>query len=86
MHGTEVSQVAMRSEMLGTGSARWWRRSVVVKALPVETCAVKRCDSASQFPADVVELCRRAGIEDLDVETSGDVLWIGGGPQRWEPE
>ncbi|MEY9968747.1 hypothetical protein ABIA33_006834 [Streptacidiphilus sp. MAP12-16] len=35
---------------------------------------------------DVVEFCRRAGIEDLDVETSGNVLWIGGGPHQWEAE
>ncbi|MEY9968896.1 hypothetical protein ABIA33_006983 [Streptacidiphilus sp. MAP12-16] len=35
---------------------------------------------------DVAEFRRSAGIEDLDVETSDNVLWIGAGPHHWEPE
>jgi hypothetical protein len=34
--------------------------------------------------ADVAEFCRRAGLEDIDVEAEGSVQWIGGGPHQWE--
>ncbi|TDU04995.1 hypothetical protein EDD99_3478 [Streptomyces sp. 846.5] len=35
---------------------------------------------------DVAEFCRRAGLEDIDLEADGNVRWIGGGPHQWEPE
>jgi hypothetical protein len=34
--------------------------------------------------ADVAEFCRRAGLEDIDVEADDSVQWIGGGPHQWE--
>ncbi|MEU0950473.1 hypothetical protein ABZ379_48820 [Streptomyces canus] len=34
-------------------------------------------------PADVAEFLRRAGLEDVDVETSELIEWRGGGPDVW---
>ncbi|WP_063770217.1 hypothetical protein [Streptacidiphilus melanogenes] len=33
--------------------------------------------------ADVADLCRRAGLDELDLEADDMVKWIGGGPQVW---
>jgi len=33
---------------------------------------------------DVAEFCRRAGLDDLDLESDYNVQWIGGGPHQWE--
>jgi hypothetical protein len=33
---------------------------------------------------DVAEFCRRAGLEDIDVEVDESVQWIGGGPRQWQ--
>ena len=33
---------------------------------------------------DVVEFCRRVGLEDLDIEAPGSVQWIGGGAHTWD--
>ena len=33
---------------------------------------------------DVAEFCRRAGLEDIDVELDESVQWIGGGPRQWQ--
>ncbi|WP_435642930.1 hypothetical protein ACR9VJ_10095 [Streptomyces sp. H49] len=35
--------------------------------------------------ADVAEFLRRAGLEDVDVETSQLIEWRGGGPEVWAP-
>ncbi|MEZ0091648.1 hypothetical protein [Streptacidiphilus sp. EB129] len=35
---------------------------------------------------DVAEFCRRAGLADLDLETPGNVHWIGGGPHVWHAD
>lgn len=32
---------------------------------------------------DVAEFLRRAGLEDVDVETSELIEWRGGGPEVW---
>lgn len=34
--------------------------------------------------ADVAELCRRAGLDELDLEADSMVEWQGGGPDVWE--
>lgn len=34
-------------------------------------------------PADVAEFLRRAGLEDVEVETSALIDWRGGGPGVW---
>ncbi|WP_042375141.1 hypothetical protein [Streptacidiphilus neutrinimicus] len=34
--------------------------------------------------ADVAEFCRRAGLEELDLNAERMVEWIGGGPDVWE--
>ncbi|MDX3345956.1 hypothetical protein PV387_36345 [Streptomyces sp. ME02-6987-2C] len=34
-------------------------------------------------PRDVAEFLRRAGLEDIDVETSDLIEWRGGGPDVW---
>lgn len=34
---------------------------------------------------DVEEFLRRAGLEDVDVETSELIEWQGGGPDVWAP-
>ncbi|MEV5007286.1 hypothetical protein [Streptomyces sp. NPDC055692] len=34
---------------------------------------------------DVEEFLRRAGLEDVDVETSELIEWQGGGPDVWPP-
>lgn len=36
-------------------------------------------------PADVAEFLRRAGPDDVDVETSELIEWRGGGPEVWTP-
>lgn len=33
---------------------------------------------------DVAEFCRRAGLDELDLEADAMVQWIGGGPDVWE--
>jgi hypothetical protein len=33
---------------------------------------------------DVAEFCRRAGLEDFDLESPDGVRWVGGGPNEWE--
>lgn len=33
---------------------------------------------------DVAEFCRRAGLEELDLESDSMVEWMGGGPDVWE--
>jgi hypothetical protein len=33
---------------------------------------------------DVTEFCRRAGLEDIDIEVDESVQWIGGGPRQWQ--
>ncbi|MFJ4469520.1 hypothetical protein ACIP2X_18780 [Streptomyces sp. NPDC089424] len=35
-------------------------------------------------PGDVVEFLRRAGLDDVDVETSELIEWRDGGPEVWE--
>ncbi|MFF4825174.1 hypothetical protein ACFY20_19470 [Streptomyces sp. NPDC001312] len=34
---------------------------------------------------DVEEFLRRAGLEDVDIETSELIEWQGGGPDVWAP-
>ncbi|MEZ0095232.1 hypothetical protein [Streptacidiphilus sp. EB129] len=34
--------------------------------------------------ADVAELCRRAGLEDIDPDTDDTVEWIGGTWDTWQ--
>ncbi len=34
-------------------------------------------------PADVDEFCRRAGLEDADLDDPAVVSWDGGGPEDW---
>jgi hypothetical protein len=34
--------------------------------------------------ADVAEFCRRAGLEELDLDSERMVDWIGGGSDVWE--
>lgn len=34
--------------------------------------------------ADVAEFCRRAGLEELDLEADDMVEWLGGGSDVWE--
>lgn len=34
---------------------------------------------------DVEEFLRRAGLEHIDVETTGLIEWRGGGPDVWPP-
>ncbi|RDD85730.1 hypothetical protein [Streptomyces parvulus] len=34
---------------------------------------------------DVEEFLRRAGLDDVDVQTSELIEWPGGGPRVWEP-
>ncbi|MEZ0095234.1 hypothetical protein [Streptacidiphilus sp. EB129] len=34
--------------------------------------------------ADVLEFCRRAGLQDADPESSDSVHWVGDGPHVWE--
>ncbi|MFE2490277.1 hypothetical protein ACFXGR_45100 [Streptomyces mirabilis] len=36
-------------------------------------------------PGDVAEFLRRAGLGDVDVETSELIEWRGGGPDVWAP-
>ncbi|MEU2859239.1 hypothetical protein ACIQWL_49990 [Streptomyces mirabilis] len=36
--------------------------------------------------ADVAEFLRRAGLGDVDVETSELIEWRGGGPDVWAPQ
>ncbi|WP_232248037.1 hypothetical protein [Streptacidiphilus rugosus] len=33
---------------------------------------------------DVVEFCRRAGLDESDLESQDLIEWIGGGPDIWE--
>ncbi|RAG87226.1 hypothetical protein DN069_02575 [Streptacidiphilus pinicola] len=33
---------------------------------------------------DVAEFCRRAGLDELDLEADDMVQWIGGGSDVWE--
>ncbi|MFG2525636.1 hypothetical protein [Streptomyces sp. NPDC048527] len=35
-------------------------------------------------PADLTQLCRRAGLDDLDLGTGGAVQWIGGASDMWQ--
>jgi hypothetical protein len=35
---------------------------------------------------DVEEFLRRAGLEDVDVESSPLIEWRGGGPEVWEAQ
>ncbi|MFD5570397.1 hypothetical protein [Streptomyces cadmiisoli] len=35
-------------------------------------------------PGDVAEFLRRAGLDDVDVESSELIEWRGGGPEVWE--
>ncbi|WP_370149014.1 hypothetical protein [Streptacidiphilus sp. EB129] len=34
--------------------------------------------------ADVAKFCRRAGLDELDVESPDSVHWIGGGAHEWQ--
>jgi len=34
-------------------------------------------------PADVDEFCRRAGLDDADLDDPRTVAWTGGGPEDW---
>ncbi|MHA6765367.1 hypothetical protein [Streptacidiphilus sp. PAMC 29251] len=33
--------------------------------------------------ADVAEICRRAGLMDLDLKADGSVEWLGGDANHW---
>ena len=33
--------------------------------------------------AEVAEICRRAGLVDLDLRVPGSVEWLGGGANHW---
>ncbi|RAG81301.1 hypothetical protein DN069_33445 [Streptacidiphilus pinicola] len=33
---------------------------------------------------DVAEFCRRAGLDELDLQSDSMVDWQGGGPEVWE--
>ncbi|GAA5012451.1 hypothetical protein GCM10023257_69970 [Streptomyces hyderabadensis] len=37
-------------------------------------------------PRDIAEFLRRAGLENIDVETSDLIVWRGGGPDVWAHE
>jgi hypothetical protein len=61
---------------------------------PVETDAMtvpcRRVDILGEYVgkayelADVAEFCRRAGLEELDLDAERMVEWAGGGSDVWE--
>jgi hypothetical protein len=61
---------------------------------PVETDAMvgpyRRVDILGEFVGkahelvDVAEFCRRAGLEELDLDAADMVEWQGGGSDLWE--
>ncbi|MFJ3204600.1 hypothetical protein [Streptomyces sp. NPDC086989] len=53
-------------------------RKITVHALGVDA------DLGRAFtPADVSELLRRAGLEDVELSEEGPIRWEGGGPEVW---
>ncbi|OKK16113.1 hypothetical protein AMK16_25690 [Streptomyces sp. CB00455] len=53
-------------------------RKVTMHALGVDTDLGR-----AHSPADVSELLRRTGLEDVDLAVGGPVRWEGGGPEVW---
>lgn len=73
-----------------TGPQRSHHAHVVVHPVVDATPPFRRVDilgtqvGKAYSLADVAEFCRRAGLEDVDLEVDGSVQWIGGGPHQWE--